>query len=353
VEEDPHTNKVAHRELAVRIHPVLKGKKVTWSYEAVPDVIPATIRGNLEHSPEHKNRFEVSTEYEGYEFEQPEDDDEKGKTTIADDGHTAIRVNVPPIGFNQVRIKIAIEGSDESVDLIDMEVPAVVSIDPGHGAKDSGAVGRTDKTVLEKDLTLAYGLQLRQKLIAKFKEENHGLRIVMTRKTSGGFLEVNDRATPARNGGADVLISIHFNDADNASARGTETFVERPPANLNQEEDADLADLVQQSTVSAIQSQDAGGAHRPTFENNWVLRDGAPIPGVKRAGYAVTKDGENYNGNSEDYHPVKACLVEVEFLCNETALNSVKLSNASGTAIQNAFSESVANDIFDNIRDQE
>jgi hypothetical protein len=46
-------------------------------------------------------------------------------------------------------------------------------------------------------------------------------------------------------------------------------------------------------------------------------------------------------------------LIEVEFLSHETALESVKLSNANGTAIKSAFSENAANDIFANIRNQQ
>ena len=61
------------------------------------------------------------------------------------------------------------------IDLIDMEVPGVVIIDPGHGGNDSGAVGRTDATVLEKDLALEYSLSLKQKVTNKFGAEKHGL----------------------------------------------------------------------------------------------------------------------------------------------------------------------------------
>ena len=233
-----------------------------------------------------------------------------------------------------------------------MEVTGVVVVDPGHGGIDTGAVGRTDNTVLEKDLALAYGLKLRDELIDKFKDEKRGLKVVMTRETTEGFLSLQARSQLAKTRGADVLVSIHFNHADAASARGTETFVEHTPENKNPDDDADLAASLQQSTVSSVQSQDAGGAHRTTFENNWVLRDGVPIPGVKRAGFAVTKDRESYNGNTENYRSVKACLIEVEFLSNETALDSVKLSGSTGETIKNSFAEAAATDIFNNVLNQ-
>jgi len=328
----------------VKIGDAMKDKKVTWTLEAIPGATPATIRGDWDDSPTHKDRFEASTAYGANGFRKVSQS--SGETTVGADGHTAIRVNVPPIGFNQVRIKIQIEGMSTPMNLIDMEVPGVVVIDPGHGGNDSGAVGRTDNTVLEKDLALAYSLNLRQELIDKFKDEDHGIRIVMTRKTTGEFLELADRARKARDNGADVLVSIHFNSATSASARGTETFVERtaaeasagnPGDNKNVDEDLALATALNTTTLNAVTASDAGALNR----------------GVKREGKAVTRDGATYNGNTQDYHPVKACLIEVEFLSHETDLESVKLSNATGTAIKSAFSENAANDIFTNIRNQQ
>ena len=343
VEVDPHANKIAHREIKVKIGEALKDKKVTWTLEPLPDATPATIRGDWEQSPNHKDRFEASTAYGANGFNKVSQT--TGETTIGADGHTAIRVNVPPIGFNQVRIKIQIEGVNTPIDLIDMEVPGVVVIDPGHGGNDSGAVGRTDNTVQEKDLALAYGLKLCDELIEKFEDEKRGLRIVMTRETTEDFVELNARAQVGRDEGADVLVSIHFNSAESTTARGTETFVERtaaeassgnPGDNKNIEEDEALASALNATTLGAVMASDAGAVER----------------GVKRAGKAVTRDGENYNGNTQDYHPVKACLIEVEFLSNETALDSVKLSGSTGETIKDAFAKDAATDIFDNILNQ-
>jgi hypothetical protein len=50
---------------------------------------------------------------------------------------------------------------------------------------------------------------------------------------------------------------------------------------------------------------------------------------------------------------VKSCLIEVEFISNETALNSVKLPGAKGVSIKDTFSESAADDIYNNILEQE
>jgi N-acetylmuramoyl-L-alanine amidase len=363
VEIDPKDNKIAHRELKVLIGSALKDKKVTWTLEPVPGATPAAIRGEWSDSPiaAHKNCFEKSVAYgeSGFKILSGEGEDAKGETIVGADGHTAIRVNVPPIGFNQARIKIQIEGVSTPMNLIDLEVPGVVVIDPGHGGTDSGTEGLPDNTILEKDLTLAYGLKLREKLIDRFKDEKRGLRVKMTRKVDER-IDLTLRAPYAKNYGADIFVSLHFNNGGknengtpNTSARGTETFVERTPGNHNLGEDASLARDLQATTVAAVQSQDPAGKHRPTYEDNWVLNGGGnPIPGVKSAGFLVTKDGVSNNGNTNEFKPVKACLIEVEFLTNATALDSVKLSGTTGGAIKDDFAENAATDIFTNILNQ-
>jgi N-acetylmuramoyl-L-alanine amidase len=341
VEVDPNANKIAHREIKVKIGDALKDKKVTWTLEALPGATPATIRGDWDKSPNHKDRFEASTAYDTSSFRKVSQT--TGETKVGADGHTAIRVNVPPIGFNQVRIKIQIEGMSTPIDLIDMEVPGVVVIDPGHGGKDPGAVGAGG--VQEKDLALAYGLSLRQQLIDKFSEEKYGLQVVMTRKTTEAFPSLTARPHSARDTGADVFVSIHFNSGG-VTARGTETFVERtaaeasdgnPGDNKNVDEDLGLATALNTTTLNAVTASDSGAINR----------------GVKREGKAVTRDGETYNGNTQNYHPVKACLIEVEFLSNATALETIKLSNPSGVAIKDAFAENGATDVFNNILNQQ
>jgi N-acetylmuramoyl-L-alanine amidase len=342
VEVDPHANKIAHRELKVKIGELLKDKKVTWTLEPLPGAIPATIRGEWEDSPTHKDRFEVSKAYGANGFRKVSQ--ASGETTVGADGHTAIRVNVPPIGFNQVRIKIHIEGISTPIDLIDMEVPGVVVIDPGHGGQDSGAVGRTDTSILEKDLALEYSLSLQREVIEKFAAERHGLRMVMTRKTTGEYMENSARANLARDKGADVFISVHFNSGAN-SARGTETLV-RGDSNVNESEDTTLANLFLTSTLSAVKSQDAAAVNRGVKNYAWSKSKQKNVPSQ----WAVLSDS-GY-GNTNDYHPIRGSIVEVEFLSHETALESVKLPNAKGTAIKTNFASDVSIDIYNNILNQ-
>jgi N-acetylmuramoyl-L-alanine amidase len=363
VEENPYANKIAHRELKVRVGgPAMADKKVTWTLGELPGANPAAIRGDWAQSPDHKNGFEKSSVYgdNGYK------DSGTGKATVAttmvdSDGNTAIRINIPPIGLNQVRINITIEGMDVPYNLIDMEVPAVVIIDPGHGGDDSGTVANSDETVKEYNLTTFYGNSLRDSLKDKYKSEMRNLRVVMTRTTEDKTVQLIYRAPFAKNNGADVFVSIHFNNAGNyegtnnpnTTTRGTETFVERTPGNHNLNEDGNLAGELQASAYKAVKSQDSNASHRPTYKENQVLDENEnTILGVKTAGFAVTKDGISNNGNTEKFKPVKACLVEVEFLSNAAATESVRIPGVTGEAIRDAFSSSASSEIYNHIINQ-
>lgn len=338
VEVDPNVNKIAHREIKVKIGTSLKDKKVTWTLEALPGAVPATIRGQWEDSPTHKDRFEASTAYDASSFRKVSQS--TGETMVGADGYTAIRVNVPPIGFNQARIRVQIEGMSAPMDLIDMEVPGVVVIDPGHGGQDSGTVGIADNTILEKDLALEYSLSLKQKVIDKFNAEARGLRVIMTRKTTGEYMENGLRANLARDRGADVFLSIHFNNGGknedgslNTTARGTE-YVTRSSGQVNAAEDDQLGASVQRAALAAVSASDAGARHRDP----------------KSGEFAVVSD-TSY-GNTAACHLVRGVIIEVEFLSHAKALESVKLSNATGVAIKTKFAADVSAEIFANILNQ-
>lgn len=93
----------------------------------------------------------------------------------------------------------------------------VVVIDPGHGGKDPGAVGRYIK---EKNVVLDIALKL-----GNYIEENFDdVKVIYTRKTDV-FVELHERAQIANDANADLFISIHANAVAKSRALGTETFV--------------------------------------------------------------------------------------------------------------------------------
>ncbi|WP_250644869.1 N-acetylmuramoyl-L-alanine amidase family protein [Paenibacillus larvae] len=77
-----------------------------------------------------------------------------------------------------------------------------VVIDPGHGGRDSGAVGVSG--LKEKDVTLDIGLKVRQALRAK------GIEGAMTRETDT-YVSLQDRVSFTNRQLADLFVSIHAN----------------------------------------------------------------------------------------------------------------------------------------------
>lgn len=94
-----------------------------------------------------------------------------------------------------------------------------VVIDPGHGGKDPGAIGKILK-LKEKDVVLDVSLKLGKMIQAQFPEVN----VLYTRSTDV-FINLFDRAKLANANNADLFISIHANATDGTAAFGTETWV--------------------------------------------------------------------------------------------------------------------------------
>ena len=93
----------------------------------------------------------------------------------------------------------------------------VVIIDPGHGGKDSGAIGIGG--VLEKDVILPISKRITEVL------ERNGIQVIMTRG-SDYFVTLPGRVTMAQRANADVFVSIHANSAgaNRPEVSGLETY---------------------------------------------------------------------------------------------------------------------------------
>ncbi|MFY7885399.1 MAG: N-acetylmuramoyl-L-alanine amidase [Dolichospermum sp.] len=93
----------------------------------------------------------------------------------------------------------------------------VVIIDPGHGGKDSGAIGIGG--VLEKDVILPISKRITEVL------ERNGIQVIMTRD-SDYFVTLPGRVTMAQRANADVFVSIHANSAgaNRPEVSGLETY---------------------------------------------------------------------------------------------------------------------------------
>jgi N-acetylmuramoyl-L-alanine amidase len=92
-----------------------------------------------------------------------------------------------------------------------------IVLDPGHGGKDPGAVGRSG--LREKDITLKLGLMLREKLT-----QDAGAKIILTRQTDV-FIPLEERTAIANSRDADLFVSIHINASPRRAASGIETYI--------------------------------------------------------------------------------------------------------------------------------
>ncbi|HEX38062.1 MAG TPA: N-acetylmuramoyl-L-alanine amidase [Candidatus Cloacimonetes bacterium] len=92
-----------------------------------------------------------------------------------------------------------------------------IVLDPGHGGKDSGAVGRHFGTY-EKDIVLKI-----TKKVKALLEQNLDVKVLLTR-SDDRFVSLGDRTEFANEQHADIFVSIHCNAAYNTKANGSEVY---------------------------------------------------------------------------------------------------------------------------------
>jgi N-acetylmuramoyl-L-alanine amidase len=91
-----------------------------------------------------------------------------------------------------------------------------IVLDPGHGGKDTGAIGVSG--LMEKDVVLAVA----KKLAGRLRSEM-GIEVVLTRENDT-FIPLEERTAIANRQGADLFVSLHTNASPNPQARGIETY---------------------------------------------------------------------------------------------------------------------------------
>lgn len=97
-----------------------------------------------------------------------------------------------------------------------------VVLDPGHGGKDPGALGKS-KGNHEKDIVLSICKLLGDKI----EKEYNDVKVVYTRYDDK-FIGLHERAMVAKKNSADLFISVHCNSSENKSARGSSVHILGP-----------------------------------------------------------------------------------------------------------------------------
>ena len=176
-----------------------------------------------------------------------------------------------------------------------------VVIDPGHGGRDAGALGRIAK---EKNIALAIALKL-----GTYIEENFpDVKVIYTR-TEDVFIPLNKRAEIANKNKADLFISIHLNGNKNIRAFGTETYVmgiHKTDGNLEVAKKENAAILYEEDYTTKYEGFDPHSAesyiifsflqntyleqslnYAAFIENEFETRALRKSRGVKQAGFLV------------------------------------------------------------------
>lgn len=91
-----------------------------------------------------------------------------------------------------------------------------VVLDPGHGGKDPGAVGKIGQ---EKNINLNVALAVGKQITEKYPD----VKVVYTRKTDK-YVTLQERPNIANEADGDLFISIHTNASESTKAYGAETF---------------------------------------------------------------------------------------------------------------------------------
>jgi len=115
-----------------------------------------------------------------------------------------------------------------------------IVIDPGHGGKDPGCIGK--ENTYEKDIVLDVCTRLKKLLL-----QNKGLEIILTRETDI-FIPLENRAVIANQKKADIFISVHANSYPNRKRAGVETFY------LNFNQDPDVLKVAAQENATTTKN---------------------------------------------------------------------------------------------------
>src|SRR5690606_2333764 len=139
------------------------------------------------------------------------------------------------------------------------------------------------------------------------------------------------RANVGRDKGADILMSLHFNGSDAHNARGNEAWVRRSSQNVNLAEDEALATRVDEAVYNAIRVHDEGARNR----------------GTKEGGWAVVSDTSL--GNTAQYHPLRAILLELEFI-DFQAVDDLLNNNENHEQVRQEIADAIGDALIEDLR---
>lgn len=166
-------------------------------------------------------------------------------------------------------------------DKIEVNGKLKIVIDPGHGGKDSGAVALDGETY-EKTVNLLVAERLMDKLSA-----NSEISPTITR-TRDEYIKLLDRAGVSNDGDAHLFLSIHFNSADNSSAKGIEVlYASEKNVRIKDTVQKDFASCLQKALIKETGAVDRGIKNRPAII---VLNKTKNVSALAELGFLSNED---------------------------------------------------------------
>lgn len=176
---------------------------------------------------------------------------------------------------------------------------SLICIDAGHGGRDTG---NREGRRLEKDYTLALARELASQL------RQAGNKVFFTRSWDA-YVDLDERAEIARQRGAQLFLSLHFNAAANNDAHGAEVYCLTPPRTASTNARGEGA---QTGTLPGNLQNDANLMLAYQLQRALVTRMGSEDRGVRRARWAVLRPAR-----------VPAVLVEAAFMSNPAEMKQI------------------------------
>ena len=184
--------------------------------------------------------------------------------------------------FDQAELDKSDEKKNRVIkDKIEVNGKLKIVIDPGHGGKDSGAVALDGETY-EKTVNLLVAERLMDKLSA-----NSEISPTITR-TRDEYIKLLDRAGVSNDGDAHLFLSIHFNSADNSSAKGIEVlYASEKNVRIKDTIQKDFASCLQKALIKETGAVDRGIKNRPAII---VLNKTKNVAALAELGFLSNED---------------------------------------------------------------
>jgi N-acetylmuramoyl-L-alanine amidase len=176
---------------------------------------------------------------------------------------------------------------------------SLICLDAGHGGRDTG---NREGGRLEKDYTLSLARELASQL------RKAGNKVFLTRSWDT-YVELDERAEIARQRGAHLFISLHFNAAPSRDANGAEVYCLTPPRTASTNARGEGANT---GTLPGNLQNDGNIELAYQLQRALINRLGSEDRGVRRARWAVLRPAR-----------VPAVLVEAAFMSNPAELKKI------------------------------